>query len=257
MLEILMLISSILFLSMTLGVIVGLITRNMGVVDIFWGLNIFVCAWVLYLFAPYSFLSLLLALMVSIWALRLMGFLFFTRIKKGEHDHRYTQIEEQWKGGKMFRMAGHFYMQAAIQVPICFVFLPRFFSNDISSVQIVAIVLFVCSLLGETVADLQLYRFKVLKKIGVCRTGLWAISRHPNLFFEWCIWVSLALFGSGELMGFWAWLSPLSVWVVVRYITGPYTERLSLQRRGDAFRKYQADVPMLIPNIFLWFRRPS
>ena len=46
--------------------------------------------------------------------------------------------------------------------------------------------------LGETIADAQLARFKRDDHKGrVCDVGLWSWSRHPNYFFEWCVWIGL------------------------------------------------------------------
>jgi len=112
-------------------------------------------------------------------------------------------------------------------------------------------VIFTLSLAGETIADMQLYYFKKSKQKDVCRLGLWRVSRHPNYFFEWLIWVSLAIFSYGFSHHFLAWVSPVTIFVVMRYMTGPYTEKLSLCKRGSSFKTYQDEVPMFFPSILL------
>ena len=65
------------------------------------------------------------------------------------------------------------------------------------------------------------------------------------------MWISLAIYAQAFASAFYAWIAPLTIWIIVRYITGPYTEKLSIQKRPVDYGAYQKDVPMIIPNPFV------
>ncbi len=124
-----------------------------------------------------------------------------------------------------------------------------------------AILLWLTSFSLENVADYQLDSFRRSPEggSGVCRVGLWAYSRHPNYFFEWLLWVAYALYAWPSAGG-WADHAFLLAAVATAYgflvyFTGvPLTERASLERRGEPYRRYQEEVSFFFP----WFpRRPE
>ena len=80
--------------------------------------------------------------------------------------------------------------------------------------------------------------------------GLWRYSRHPNYFFEWLHWFAYVCLAVGSPLGWLAWSGPLLMYMFLRWISGiPWTEAQALRTRGDDYRAYQRDTPMLFP----WF----
>ena len=76
--------------------------------------------------------------------------------------------------------------------------------------------------------------------------GLWAYSRHPNCFFDWLFWFSIALmsFGTGYL-GL-SMMGPfVLLWVFLK-VTIPITEETSLEKRPNYY-DYQARVSRFVP----------
>ena len=108
------------------------------------------------------------------------------------------------------------------------------------------------ALLGEAIADRQLSAFnrEPGSKNQVCRRGLWRWSRHPNYFFQSLLWWGLFLMA---LPAPWGWASiaaPLAMLHFLLNVTGiPLTERLSVAKRGDAYRDYQRTTSAFVP----WF----
>lgn len=103
---------------------------------------------------------------------------------------------------------------------------------------------------GERVADAQLAAFKAVPENhgNVCRHGLWRYSRHPNYFFEWLQWFVWPLLAWQYPGGPWLLLAPLSLWLLLYWITGiPYTEQQALRSRGESYRAYQKSTSMFIP----------
>jgi steroid 5-alpha reductase family enzyme len=118
--------------------------------------------------------------------------------------------------------------------------------------ELLGLVLWLLALGGEALADAQLARFKrdPRQRGRVCDVGLWRLSRHPNYFFEWLVWVAFALFASASP---WGWVSaycPALMLFFLLKVTGiRYTEDQLLRSKGEAFRKYQQRTSAFVP----WF----
>lgn len=251
MLNIITIILTVIYITMTLGAILAWKLKNTGIVDIFWAMTPLIVCWKLYQTVGSTMTELIFLVLVAVWSLRLALFLLFTRVLKNEKDHRYIRIENKWKGRPFFKVLKQFYIQAFFQMLLCAVMIPIYLTktNTLNTTQIIAIILFLIAIIGETISDHQLYLFKKSKQKGVFKKGLWKYSRHPNYLFEFIIWVSLALFSVNTQLNLIAWISPISIYCVMRYITGPITEKSSLERRGDDYKRYQESVGMIIPKI--------
>lgn len=109
----------------------------------------------------------------------------------------------------------------------------------------------------ETRADLEMDRFLARDgdRRNVCRTGLWAVSRHPNYAGEMLFWVSVLLFGLGAAGTRALWTSIGLVAMVALFAFGsiPMMETRQRERRGAAFAQYAAEVPCVIPRNPLHF----
>lgn len=253
MINIFILIISIVFVTFTIGALVAITIKNTSIIDVWWALGPFVTAWICLWTFSGNELHIIFCILISMLSLRLGLFLLFTRIFKKKQDERYSVIESKWKGNKHIKTIGHFYMQAAFNCLLCITYIPLFnsTSTSLSHLYIISIILFSISLFGVTIADLQLYKFKVKNNTGLCKQGLWSICRHPNYFFEWLAWTSLALFVFIHTSSILAWSAPLSLFIIMRFMTGPYTEKLSLQKRKIEYKEYQKTVPMFFPSLRL------
>lgn len=113
-----------------------------------------------------------------------------------------------------------------------------------------AVVVLVMAVTGEGIADRQLAAFRdgAGNHGRVCDHGLWALSRHPNYFFEWLHWLAYPLLAIG---GAWGWLALLGpafmFWLLVHFSGIPPLEVQTLRSRGDAYRDYQRRVSAFIP----------
>ena len=108
-------------------------------------------------------------------------------------------------------------------------------------------------MIGEWLADYQLTKFRrnPLNKNKVCRNGLWQYSRHPNYFFEWLQWIAFVIFSYGAEDAWLSLVGPFFMYVFLMKITGiPHIERVSIEKRGEAYIEYQKEVPIFFPRIF-------
>ena len=101
----------------------------------------------------------------------------------------------------------------------------------------------------ETVADLQLARFKAKPetKGRVLDTGLWRYSRHPNYFGEFCVWWGFYLIALAA-GGWWAIVSPLLMSLLLMKVSGVTLLEKDIGERRPAYREYIARTNAFFPG---------
>ena len=232
-------------------------TRNAGTVDVAWGLltGAAAAALVLTLPAGVAERKWLLAAMALVWGLRL-GVLLWRRVAGKPEDSRYRYLREASGARANLVMFVFFQIQALWVILFALPYLAAALSpRSLGLVDLIGVAIWLVAIGGVTVADGQLARFKTAHQQdnAVCDIGLWRLSRHPNYFFEWLGWWAFVFIGSGSP---WWWLTAAGVvvmYVFLNHITGiPHTERQSLRRRGEAYRRYQQTTRPFFP----WPKKP-
>lgn len=232
--------------------IVYRITRNPSVVDVSWSIGLMTSG-LIYLWSwPMTLRSTVISVLIIIWALRLAGYLWYNRIRKGHVDKRYTELSTNWKISQSLGFFLNFQLQGLLIFIISFIFylISTSYNASLTLLDGVAIFVVALGIIGESLADLQLNRFKEQQKGGVCNIGLWNYSRHPNYFFDWLTWLGFTLFSIQSQRGYLGIVSLLLLYVLFTRITGPLTERGSVQSRGQKYIDYQKQTSMFFP----WFK---
>lgn len=194
--------------------------------------------------------KLLISTLVLLWGLRLGGYIFWTRLRLGKKDARYESLQGQKKIPAPFFFLIHYLIQACFQAAVGIVFIFTAQSTALDSIWAAAGVILWCVGYGGSIAaDVQLHRFRNAadNRGKVCRAGLWNYSRHPNYFFEILLWFGFALVGLSARLGWIGLMSPITLLLTMRFITGPISERQSLKSKPDAYRSYQQTTSMIIP----------
>lgn len=237
-----------LFVQMHVVWLVYRYSNNPSVVDVSWSIGIMIAGLIMLLNNPVNHRSLFIMFLLVAWALRLAGYLWFTRIRKGIVDKRYTDLSKNWSMSKALGFYFNFLFQGMLMLVIA---LPFLFAYHVEFVWLdwVAGFLVVTGLLNESYADYQLHEFIKRKTGGVCQVGLWRFSRHPNYFFEWLIWVGFALFGYQHALGCISFISPLVLYFIMTRLTIPITEKGSIESKGQQYLDYQKSVPMFFPKL--------
>jgi len=239
---------------MTLAWLVHLKYKNGSLGDIPWCFgNIIFFALLTQMNKTWSMPHIIMLSMISMWSLR-QGIYLTIRIFKDiyNEDGRFKKIRKDIKsheGAWFFLM---FQFQAILQILLssCYIACARDSNLTLGIVQILAIILFLIAFILQWVADKQLATFSHQNKNNkaVCDVGLWKYSRHPNYFFEWCIWLSFAIFASNSPLAILAYLSPLTIYIVLNYVSGvKLSEEVSLAKRGDAYRDYMNRTSSFFP----------
>ncbi|MDR0181942.1 DUF1295 domain-containing protein [Lysobacter arvi] len=227
--------------------------RNAGLVDVVWASGVAGAAVLLAALGDGAAMPrLLLALLGGLWGLRLAWHLW-RRVRGEDEDGRYAALRERW-GDDPLRWFALFQAQALLVVlfALPFAAVARNPVGDSTGLYWAAVLVWLVSVAGETVADAQLARFRSRpeNRGRTMRAGLWRYSRHPNYFFEWLHWFAYVLLAVGSPIAWLAWAGPVTMYVFLRWLSGiPHTERNALRTRGDDYRRYQASTPMLFP----WF----
>lgn len=228
--------------------VIFLVTQNAAVVDLGWALSIIVIG--IYTFMQMErgnwvhsiFLELLL-----IWAIRLGGFLFYTRLLPGHIDGRYAAISQSFSSYEALNFLVNYQVQALLASLFVFALHAAFSGKRYPTpLVIVAATCCLAGLVGEAMADYQLFSFKDSGASGICDVGLWHYSRHPNYFFELLFWVGFAMTGLRSYKLLYGFITPLSLWVIMTYITIPLTERVSLAKR-PSYKAYMEKTNKLLP----------
>ena len=241
-----------LFLQMCAVWVLYRIYNNPSIVDASWPLGLMV-AGLIYLFTSIlTTRKMIVAMLLVIWALRLAGYLWYTRLRVGHIDKRYTNISNQWKMSQSLGFFLNFQLQALLIFIVSFIF---FFIGTsqletLSTIDLLAIIVVLVGIMGETISDLQLRHFKKKYSGEVCNVGLWSYSRHPNYFFDWLSWVGFTLFALQSNLGCLSLISVALLYIIFTRITGPITEYGSIQSRGQAYLDYQKKTSMFFP----WFK---
>ncbi len=227
--------------------------KNPSVVDTSWSIGLMVSG-LIYLWSDsLTPRNLVVGGLLILWALRLSGYIWYTRIRQGHVDKRYTELSNNWKINKSLGFFLNFQLQGLLIFIISLVFYWISYSNHIglNLFDFTAIFLVIIGVIGESLADFELYRFKDHHKGCVCNVGLWNNSRHPNYFFDWLTWVGFALLAVQSNHGFLGIIAPLVMYFIFTKMTGPLTERGSVQSRGQKYIDYQKQTSMFFP----WFKK--
>ena len=196
--------------------------------------------------------SVLLVLLVSVWAVRLGSYLY-RRIQKAGADSRFDNIKPSFT---------RFLMAWTLQGLWVFLTLgPALAAMTTASapsmglIGWVGVAIWVLGFGIEAVADAQKQAFRAdpVNKGRFIRSGLWAWSRHPNYFGEITLWTGVALVALPALSG-WQYvtlISPLFVYLLLTRVSGiPMLESRADERWGDdpAYQAYKARTPVLFPR---------
>lgn len=232
-------------------------TGNSGWIDMIWTFAVGLGAWLALWFisAPPARL-LLLASLVAIWSLRL-GLHIFARTRRSDDDPRYAKLMTEWGAAAPLRLFLFLQVQAlAGWVLVLAVILAAACTDQVNTAGTwIFALLALISVVGEGLADRQLAACKRNKPpSGICETGLWAYSRHPNYFFEWLFWVaiaSLAVAPPHGLTCFAALAAPVMMYALLRHASGvPHLEAHMQRTRPQAFAEYARRVPVFFPRLW-------
>ncbi|MEO6103063.1 MAG: DUF1295 domain-containing protein [Pseudoxanthomonas sp.] len=228
-------------------------TDNAGIVDVLWSTGMALAAVYYALVLPGANLSrLLVGVLGGLWGARLAMHLA-ARVFSEEEDGRYRNLRTRWNGNQR-NFFLFFQAQAGFVVffSIPFWIAARNPVAEWTPWKVLAILVWLTAVIGESVADRQLaaHRRDPANQRKTCRSGLWRYSRHPNYFFEFLHWFTYVLLAVGLGAG-WvvaALIGPVLMLAFLYRVTGiPYTEAQALRSRGEDYAEYQRTTSPFVP----------
>eukprot|EP00761_Pharyngomonas_kirbyi_P014699 gb/GECH01014729.1/.p1 GENE.gb/GECH01014729.1/~~gb/GECH01014729.1/.p1 ORF type:complete len:321 (+),score=20.73 gb/GECH01014729.1/:1-963(+) len=250
--------------------IASLITRNYSQVDKLWPILPVIYAWH---FILQSYLAtntlviraLIMAILVTIWGIRLT----FNFWRKGGYTYEGEDYRWVWLKGFLhpifFQILNITFIAIYQNILIYLFAIPPYLAIKmphipINGIDVLATTLFLLCLLGETVADQQMWNFQSEKyrrknnnepltgeySVGFLRTGLWKYSRHPNFFCEMSIWWAYYLF-TVSATGQWINWSVTGTFLLTLLFQGstPLTEYIS-KSKYSKYEEYQKTTSRLM-----------
>jgi steroid 5-alpha reductase family enzyme len=232
---------------MTATWLVSLVVKDASIVDIVWGLGFVLVAWIAWFSDP-DVRSLLVAVLVTVWGIRLAGYLAWRNLGKGE-DFRYQAMRRRY--GRRFGLISLvvvFGLQGALMWTVS---LPVQAASGgrLSVVDGIGVALWLVGMVFETVGDLQLARFKKdpTNAGKVLDTGLWRYTRHPNYFGDFCVWWGIYLIA---LAGgaWWTAIGPAIMTALLMRYSGAGLLEKTIGHRRPGYDEYVRSTNAFFPG---------
>ena len=254
--------------------ITGEITKNYSQVDKIWSLSPLAYAWITVGYYPNDPRLWLMAILISIWGLRLTynfsrrgGYSW--KIWEGEEDYRweivkskpYLKIKWVWSVFNLVFIS--IYQNLLILLftapIIASIVVPN---NPLTYWDAILGLLALGLIIIETVADQQQWNFQNAKSKRInntdgkasgpnfISTGLWARSRHPNYQAEQSFWLViylLSIVGSQQIFN-WSIIG-ICLLVLLFWGSSNLSEDISKSKYPE-YADYQDKVPRYWPGIF-------
>lgn len=198
--------------------------------------------------------SIILTILVAIWAIRLASFLFL-RVRKQGSDSRFDEIKLNfWRFSIAWSVQG---LWVLITAGAAIAAITSTQKVDFGWIGAFGLLLWLVGFSMEAVADNQKRIFKKQKNTNkdFIQSGLWAHSRHPNYFGEILLWVGVAIIAYPAL---YQWqlvtlISPLFVILLLTKISGISLQEAQADKRwadDPDYQAYKKRTPVLIPKLF-------
>ncbi|MBX3415456.1 MAG: DUF1295 domain-containing protein [Pirellulales bacterium] len=241
-------IGGLMFVLWLLSIVLG----NTSIVDLFWGTGFVVIAWITnQLVGIENPRSLIIAILTTIWGMRLTIYLLWRNWGQGEDD-RYRALRARFREHFTFvSLFTVFGLQGAI---LWFVALPIQMGQTVRGetgptfLDGIGIALWGLGFFFEAVGDYQLARFKAdpANEHRVLKSGLWAYTRHPNYFGDCCVgWgIYLLAVASGA---WWTILSPVLMTYLLLKVSGVALLERTIGDRRPEYADYVRTTNAFFP----------
>lgn len=243
------------FCLMTLLWVISLLIKDTSIVDIFWGFGFVISVWIAFLLTQdmVNLRHLLIAILTTVWGMRLSLHIFFRNKGKGE-DFRYQNWRKQYgKNWWWVSFLQTFLLQGLLMWIIAAPLTAAQFYNQRASLIVLDVVgafLWLIGFVFESLGDLQLIKFKgnPANKGKVLDSGVWRYTRHPNYFGDAAQWWGFYLIALAA-GGWWTVFSPILMTYLLVKVSGVALLEKSMIANKPGYREYAQRTSAFIP----WF----
>jgi len=240
---------------MTLLWLISLMIKDTSIVDIFWGFGFVASIWIAFLLTwdTVNFRHWLIAILTTIWGLRLSLHIFFRNKGKGE-DFRYQNWRKQYgKNWWWVSFLQTFLLQGLLMWIIAAPLTAAQVYNqqtNLTILDVVGSVLWLFGFIFESLGDLQLSKFRSNpdNKGRILDSGVWHYTRHPNYFGDAAQWWGFYLIALAA-GGWWTIFSPILMTYLLIKVSGVALLEKSMIANKPGYREYAQRTSAFIP----WF----
>ncbi|MCJ7725754.1 MAG: DUF1295 domain-containing protein [Acidimicrobiia bacterium] len=244
--------AAVLGVAVTLLWLVSLVTKDAGIVDIFWGTGFVLVSWAVFLIADGSnSRRLLVVVLTSLWGVRLTAYLAWRNLGKAE-DYRYAAMRARW--GSRWWWWSYFQVFLLQGVLIWVVSLPVQAGQVPETpaagwLALAGVVVWSIGVLFEGIGDMQLARFKAdpTNKGRVMDTGLWRYTRHPNYFGNFLIWWGIWMVAA-ESGVWWTVVGPIVMSILLLRVSGVAMLERTITERRPGYAEYIRRTAAFFPR---------
>jgi steroid 5-alpha reductase family enzyme len=221
--------------------LLSLYLRNVAIVDSLWALMFMLAGYAYALDAPeHGPRAALVLSLISLWALRLSGYITWRNWGHGE-DRRYQTIrarnEPHFALKSVYLV---FVLQAVLAWIISLPLLGAILnSSRLGLLDYAGAALWLLGFVFEAGGDWQLARFKARRgnQGQVMDRGFWRLTRHPNYFGDFCIWWGLFLIALSA-GAWWSIPGPLLMSVLLIRVSGVALLEKDIRERRPQYAEY-------------------
>ncbi len=236
--------------------LVSLRLKDASVVDPLWPMVFVAVAWVVWLSSGDSGdgigRKLLLAVMVTLWGLRL-GIHLALR-KRGEpEDYRYVAMRARFQPFELWSLLIVFGLQGVLATVVALPLIAVMGAGAADSSAVwwldwVGAAVWAIGLLFETIGDFQLTRFRAdpANRGKVLDRGLWRYSRHPNYFGDCVVWWGMWLVAAAA-GDWWTVVGPLLMTILLLRVSGVALLERTIGKRRPEYAEYVAHTSAFVP----------
>ncbi len=196
--------------------------------------------------------TVILALMIIVWAVRL-GLFLFRRVRNAGKDGRFDRLKTDWARFLMTWTVQGLWITFTAAAGLAAITSGN--KTGLGVIGIIGILVWIVGFGFEVIADAQksTWRAQSGNEGRFITVGLWAWSRHPNYFGEFVLWLGVAILALPALQG-WQYvtlLSPAFVYLLLNKASGvPMLESRADKKWGGqpAYEDYKARTPVFFPR---------
>jgi steroid 5-alpha reductase family enzyme len=205
--------------------LLGLLLRDVSIVDPGWGLGYVIVAWLAFAIGDgCRGRRLLLAALLSVWGLRLAGYLLARKLRAPGEDRRYGEMRERHGDGfALVSLATVFLLQGALMWVVSLPVQAAATEPDrLGPLDALGAALWGVGIFFEAVGDSQLARFKAdpANRGRVMQRGLWRYTRHPNYFGDFLVWWGIYVIALSTGDAWWTIVGPLCMSTLLIRVSG-------------------------------------
>ena len=233
----------------SLWFILASIIRRNDIMDIAWGPGFLLVSLYLFFSGSSSPRSLLITILIFLWALRLAIYIGSRNRGKTE-DFRYLNWRNTWK---LFYLRSYFQIYILQGTLLLFIAAPIVVtasagSSPLNILDFAGLAVWLFGMIFETVGDWQMSRFKSdpANRGKIMTTGLWRYTRHPNYFGEVVLWWGIFIISLSSNGWFYGLIGPITISFLILFVSGiPMLEEK--YRDNPEFQEYKRKTSSFFP----------